>query len=555
MDEHAYDDELEIEDDLALDEDISEDDDVKVSAAPAWIISLAVHSLLLLIMSLIVFGSLQEEEEPPIRVASIEPPPPDEEEEKEERTLEEVEVTIEDEVITDQPIVTDLDVPIEDLQTEDPVEEEAVEPKGREEAVATAEAGGAMAFMAIGAGGGAAGAFGSRTGGGKKRAVGKNGGSRASESAVNAALIWFKKHQSPNGMWDVDGFQDNCKENPKCEPGTIHNLDNGDGDCACTAYAVLCFLGAGYDHKTPGKFKDTVAKGLEWLKGIQNADGTFGVKKRNYENPICTMAICEAYAMTMDPTLKETAQKAVDLLLSRQAKSDKFPYGAGWDYTAANPKRNDSSVTGWCVMALKAAKSAGLNVGDGWEGSKQWFDAHWQASNPGKNADSLSYEDKSYFSYTFNQTNDDAFFNFGNKVINDMKKRRPVECVGALCGVFLGKRPGDGILDSLIRTVMEEQVPKGYPTNTYWMYYNTLAVFQYGGKDWKIWNDQVRDMLVNAQHGNGTGCLNGSWDYTGTGGAVESHIAPVGRLLSTAYCCLSLEVYYRYERVAGRKKK
>ena len=542
------------DDELLDDEVVEEDDDQRVGAAPAWVISLAVHGLLILIMGLIVFGAMAEEEEPPIRAAIMDVPPPPEEEKEKIRTLEEVEVTVEDEVITENPVVTDLDIPVEELETEDPVEDEAVEPKGREEAKATAEAGGAAAFMAIGAGGGASGAFGSRTGGGKKRAVGRNGGSRASESAVNAALMWFKKHQSPNGQWDVDGYMDNCRENPKCEPGTIKNTDNGDGDCACTAYALLCFLGAGYDHKTPGKFKDTVKNGLEWLKGIQNPDGTFGVSKRNYENPICTMALCEAYAMTMDPSLKEPAQRAVNLLLERQAKSDKFPYGCGWDYTVANPKRNDSSVTGWCVMALKAAKSAGIDVGDGWEGAKQWFNAHWVASNPGKNPDSMGSEGKSYFSYTFNQLNEDVGFTFGSKNNFDMKKRRPVECVGALCAVFLGKRPGDGQLDSLIRTVMEEQVPKSYPTNTYWMYYNTLAVFQYGGADWKVWNDKVRDMLVDAQHGNGTGCFNGSWDNVGTGGAIESHIAPVGRLLSTAYCCLSLEVYYRYARVANKKK-
>ena len=226
----------------------------------------------------------------------------DDEEEKTERDIEPVDVEIKD-VVTDEPIVVDLKVPVEEMETEDPVEEEAVEPKGREEAVATAEAGGAMAFMAIGAGGGASGAFGNRSGGGKKKALREGGGGPRTEATVYAALEWFKRHQSEGGQWDVDGYMDNCQDDLKCEPGTAHTTEDGGGDSACTSYSTLCFLRACFDHKTPGKFKNTVHNALEWLKAHQNADGSFGVQKRNYENGVCAMAICEAYAMTMDPSL------------------------------------------------------------------------------------------------------------------------------------------------------------------------------------------------------------------------------------------------------------
>jgi hypothetical protein len=187
-------------------------------------------------------------------------------------------------------------------------------------------------------------------------------------------------------------------------------------------------------------------------------------------------------------------------------------------------------------MALKAAKSAGLDVGDGWEGAKAWLDGAWKAANPGKDPASMGSDEESGFPYTWNAVNDET------------KHPETRTCIGALCAVFLGKRPGDGMLDSMINYVCSKDMPKAYPTNTYYMYYNTLAVFQYGGEKWKDWNATVRDMLVNAQHGNGTGCFNGSWDYEGT----KFHGSEVGRLLSTAYCCLSLEVYYRYERVKGK---
>ena len=511
---------------------LHDEDDHEVGAAPAWIMSVAVHAVLLLIMSVIVFGTMPEIDPPPLAVSIIDPVEIDDVEEKKERDIDPVEVEIKD-LVTDEPVVVDLEVPVEELETEDPVEDEAVEPKGREDAVAVSEAGGALAFMAIGPGGAASGAFGNRSGGGKKKALRDGGGGPRSEIVVHAALEWFKRHQSENGQWDVDGYMDNCQDDLKCEPGTAHTTANGGGDTACTAYATLCYLGAGFDHRTPGKFRNTVQRALDWLKAQQNADGSFGVQKRNYENGVCAMALCEAYAMTIDPTLKEPAQLAVDYLVSRQAKSDSFPYGAGWDYSAAKPSRNDGSVTGWCIMALKAAKSAGLDVGDSWEGSKAYVDAAWKAANPGH--ENLDAYGKSVFPYTFDQITGEA-------------KSNRLASVGALCSIFLGKRPGDVMLDTLSNTIMEKQLPAAYPCNTYFMYYNTLAMFQYGGEKWETWNNQVKDMLIDAQHKNGSGCFNGSWDYEGT----KFHGHETGRLLSTAYCCLSLEVYYRYARVKNK---
>jgi hypothetical protein len=525
-----YEDDLtdeELLDEELLEEEVQDDDEIK-KAVPAWIISIVMHAVVLGALALIYVATTVERDEPSIQITAL-PPPPPEEKPKPEREIKPNEVTLEVEVESEKPSpVSELDVPVEEFSREEEVESEV--PKGREEATADSEMGGSGAFMAIGAGGGSAGMFGSRSGGGKKRALGKFGGSRASESAVDAALRWFKRHQSPNGQWDIDGYPANCTENPKCEPGTEHTGD--DGDIAGTGYALLCFLGAGYDHRMPSKYKSTVKSGIDWLVSIQKGDGLWG--SRNYEHAVATMALAECYAMSNDPALKGPAQKGIDIILARQNQDKSGGYGLGWDYVGPN-QRNDSSVTGWCAMALKSGAAGGLNIGNGMEGAKNWLEKSWKAANPDFKARD-PYTDTSGFPYTWMTDTGEA------------KGQPNRACIGALCAVFLSHTADDPMLNSMANYVMANQMPRAYPTNTYYMYYNTLAIFQVAGDRWEKWNATVRDMLVGAQR-KGDGCFDGSWDYKDT----VFHGHDTGRILSTAYCCLSLEVYYRYIPVGQAK--
>ena len=322
-----------------------------------------------------------------------------------------------------------------------------------------------------------------------------------------------------------------------------------------TGYAVLCFLGAGYDHKTPNKWRKVVGAGIDYLVASQN-EGSFGPGQRlMYTQGIATMALAEAYGMTNDPNLKEPAQKAVDFLVAGQQKGD-GPYGGGgWDYSATQTGRNDMSVTGWCIMALKSAKMSELGIADGMDRAKGLFDRAWKAANDEAGLNPTDpYSDISVFPYAYFE-GDGAKMKFEQKVAGKVSRISPQGLgnnssrtpIGLCMGVFLGHGQGDIMMESLANHAMKIHLPS-YTSfdgmNQYWMYYNTLAIFQAGGVRWKEWNDTVRDVLVGAQKQTDD-CFDGSWDYMLPGNNYHGH--EVGRLLSTAYCCLSLEVYYRYK--------
>ena len=71
-----------------------------------------------------------------------------------------------------------------------------------------------------------------------------------------------------------------------------------------------------------------------------------------YAHAIATLALCEAYGQTRDSKLKEPAQRAVNFILAAQD-----PKGGGWRYSPRQP--GDTTVTGWQLMSLKSAKTAG----------------------------------------------------------------------------------------------------------------------------------------------------------------------------------------------------
>lgn len=512
-------------------EESSDNPNDRKGTLPAWLLSIGSHAAVVAMMAAIVYARVEDtDEHAPIR---IDPPAPLVKEKlpevKHDVDPTDLNITVIDPV--DKPEPLSQIIPSEDIPSneESPLEDGS---PGDQLAVSNIETGSTGAFMAIGASSQSSGMFSQRKGPGRNR-VGRDGTTtegKLREESILSALRWFRRHQSENGMWDVDQYQNNCRDGgAKCEPGVNQA---GDADIACTAYAIMCFLGGGYDHVSSSTFRPTVEKALTWLLAQQKPDGLFG--ERNYEHAVATMALAEALGMSNDQKLRGPAQKAVDMVIARQAQDpdakDKGYAGLAWDYVAPNAQRNDTSVSGWSMMALKSALGAGLQVGNSMVGAKKWVERAWRAANPDwKKLD--PYQDTSVFPYTWDATSD--------KVDKDH-----LSCVGALCAIYLGHHKGDVMLETMANYIMKHDYPTAWPTNTYTLYYNTLAVFQMGDERWKKWDGPVARLLGDAQRSDDS-CFNGSWDYTGT----KFHGHETGRLLSTAYACLSQQVIWRYTRV------
>ncbi len=374
---------------------------------------------------------------------------------------------------------------------------------------------------AYGIGGGRAGAYGQRWG---KGSLAREGGSPGTESAVTAALRWLHFHQNKNGQWDQDGFQKNCDKSKgaACDgQGTSHY------DVAVTGLSLLAFLGNGQTHRV-GMFKKTVKRGLDWLVARQQDDGTFGPRTSEswvYNHAIGTMALCEAYAVTRDYRLKTPAQKALDYIRKAQVK------GLGWKYEAGTG-RCDTSVTGWMVLALKAAKTAGLSVDKSmFNGAINWFD---RATNT---AGKCGYM----------KPGDDGSVIRG---VNEHHAKLPtMTAVSVLCRILSGQKRQDAKVlkgvDILMSSLPNWNKPKNDKVDMYYWYYATYAMFQYGGQNWHKWNTAMKKALLDTQRMGG--CADGSWDPVGKWGAVG------GRVYATAIGALTLEIYYRYAR-ANRGK-
>lgn len=346
--------------------------------------------------------------------------------------------------------------------------------------------------------------------GGRERLLREGGGDETTEGAVRRALAWLARHQAADGTWSATTYTDRCRDLACDGRGQKDYVE------ATTALALLPFLGAG-NTPSEGPWRDTVGRGVRALVERQKADGSWGFDPRSaYASAIATLAIAEAYGMTGAPPLREPAQRAVDYWVRTQAPS------GGWRYQPGDGEA-DSSVTGWVTTALAGARRAGLDVPPRTLlGCRAWF--HGRTSEEGR------------VGYTGPGSGSVALLGTGlfAQALTGADPAGPrVAATARLLASNLPRR-SSGRRD-------DNSGEFGASDPIHW-FYGGLAAFQHGGDLWTVWELRLRDVLLPTQAGDAD--ADGSWPPLGATGRSG------GRVVTTALCCLALEVYYRYPRTA-----
>jgi hypothetical protein len=263
----------------------------------------------------------------------------------------------------------------------------------------------------------------------------------------------------------------------------------------------------------------------KYPEGSKDADyygGQLGTNNM-YQHAIATLAVIEALVNLNDPSLEPIAQDAINLIIRSQntehkpetlggpIRPDNRYYG-GWRYSPDSTD-SDLSVTGWQILALKAAVNAGFSVPD------------YVFPAAAKYVRSLQGKEDGSFLYS-------------------TPGAAGRSCARAGMGVLslqLSGFPQDPAIPTSLRFMQDnaprwniEQPGDGYPF--YYWYYGTRAMFLSGGDDWRIWKDWMCRFLVDHQNGDG------SWEGTKNEQRLDTYRAALGALM-LEFCCGHVPIY------------
>jgi hypothetical protein len=158
---------------------------------------------------------------------------------------------------------------------------------------------------------------------------------QAAAASTTKGLAVLAAKQQPDGSWRADG-----------------------NEVGVTASCALAFMAHGH---VPGlgRYGANTSRALQFLLKNAQGDGLICGKSTGspmYNHGLAALALAEAWGQTGDKRLREALRRAVDLICATQNNR------GGWRYQPKVSPDDDISVTVMQLMALRAAKDAGMAV-------------------------------------------------------------------------------------------------------------------------------------------------------------------------------------------------
>jgi hypothetical protein len=344
----------------------------------------------------------------------------------------------------------------------------------------------------------------------ENRAAAAQAGEENENKAIERALNWFVATQKIDGSWDG---------------GNVSRIGT-------TGLIMISFMGYGVLHVEPPntpqtasassnpKYRAAMAKAVEWMLKQVSSDGSIRDSGRMYDQGIATYALCEAYGLAADASLKDACERAVAFIVKAQNRET-----GGWRYvpiSSSKSEKGDLSVSGFQIMAIESAKYSKLAVPDtAFKLAREFLDS--RSGGP----------QRGLYGYH-----------------NDRSLPTPaMTAVGMFCQRLLLESGAQLDVERVKESAnyIRANLPSVEDVNYYYWWYGSYAMGYHSDQAWDEWYWGTKErpdypglgtILLDRQVK--TGDLAGSW-------SPEGYMAErFGRHITTAFVILMMETPYRF---------
>ena len=275
--------------------------------------------------------------------------------------------------------------------------------------------------------------------------------------------------------------------------GSSYDKQNG-----VVALAILALLSTGEDPNY-GPYKENLQKAVKFLLNQQDETGYF--PSSMYHHGFATLALAECYGAIKNPRIGVALQKAVDLILRSQQNNPR----KAWRYSPSD-RSADTTVSGACMVALFAAKNAGIEVpSQAIEQALQYYKSCQHQSG-----------------------------GFGYTSKNSPGVERTV--IGNLVSSLARISKDEDLYQKSYQYMLKNADTARDNYYYYYLYYAAQAYFQADVKEWRKWN---KDLIIDLQRRQQ---VSGSWDD-------KKH----GKVFTTASAILAMALNYRFLPIYERE--